>query len=175
MAEKEAKFNVAQSSSVHASSKSNVTDKVHVHWKANLKTVLDQVGIAGFEFHGVRPDARATQVTARADTRKARGSNFAEASDRAHFHVWVPKEGTLFTTSKWKPWENHRVLGKWLDDVRTDGNVSCSIPANIMPPNSLGSYLGHSFFSYGHWLGRGEQRKKPLGENVVGHVGFRPL
>ena len=50
---------------------------------------------------------------------KARGASFQEASDRAHFYVCAPKKQTLFSAASYKPWENYKVLGKWLDDLWT--------------------------------------------------------
>lgn len=111
-------------STLERSLQSATTDRVHFHFKVNLKTALDQVGTAGWEFHGVRPDGRHTAVPVRADTKKARGASFQEASDRAHFYAWAPKRGTLFSSTNWQPWANYRVLGKWLDDLWTDGKLT---------------------------------------------------
>ena len=85
---------------------------------------MGQVGTEGFDFHGVRPDVRPTVVAVRKDTNKARGANFQEASDRAHFYTWAPKNGTLHSASNYQPWVQNRVLGKWLDDLWTDGKLS---------------------------------------------------
>ena len=68
-----------------------------------MEVALDQLGTDGFDFHGVRPDVRATVVAVRSDTQKARGSNLVEASNRAHFYTWVPKRGSLHTATNWKP------------------------------------------------------------------------
>ena len=111
------------SSTLERSLHSSTPDRVHFHLKVNLQEALDQVGTAGWEFHGVRPDARPTTVAARTDTQKARGASFQEASDRAHFYVWAPKVGTLFSAASYKPWENYKVLGKWLDDLWTQGKL----------------------------------------------------
>ena len=46
-----------------------------------------------------------------------------EASNRAHFYTWAPKKGTLFTGANYKPFQDYRVLGKWLDDLWTDGKL----------------------------------------------------
>ena len=105
------------SSTLERSLHSNTPDRVHFHWKVNLKDSVDQVGTAGFQFHGVKPGVRATTVALRSDTQKARGASFQEASDRAHFYVCAPKKETLFSAASYKPWENYKVLGKWLDDL----------------------------------------------------------
>ena len=99
-------------STLERSLHSELVGRVHFHWKINLAEALDQVGAAGFEFHGVRPDVRPTVVAVRTDTNKARGASFKEASDRAHFYTWVPKNGTLFSASNYQPWVSYRVLGK---------------------------------------------------------------
>ena len=69
-------------STLERSLHSNTPDRVHFHWKVNLKDSVNQVGTAGFQFHGVKPDVRATTVAVRSDTQKARGASFQEASDR---------------------------------------------------------------------------------------------
>lgn len=75
-------------STLERSLHSKDTDRVHFHWKVNLLDPLDCAGTAVFAFHGVRPDARASVVTAA--TKQARGANVAEASNRGHFYVWAP-------------------------------------------------------------------------------------
>lgn len=98
--------------------------RLHFHWKVNCEEPLDEPTTACFAFHGVLPDARATFVTAA--TKQARGANQAEASNRGHFYTWAPKRGTLKVGTNWKPWEKYRVLGKWLDDLWTDGKLDHS-------------------------------------------------
>ena len=96
------KLGVTQyTSTLERSLQSFTTGRVHFHFKVNLKEAVDQVGTSGWEFHGVRPDGRNTAVPVRADTKKARGASFQEASDRAHFYAWVPKLGTLFSNTNW--------------------------------------------------------------------------
>ena len=91
-AERVEELQVRQSTStLERSLHSKVTDRVHFHWKVNLLEPLDCAGTAVFAFHGVRPDARASVVTAA--TKQARGANVAEASNRGHFYVWAPKKG----------------------------------------------------------------------------------
>ena len=93
-------------------------------WKVNVKVALN-CSSDPFCFHGVRPDARPTVVAAAVpgQTRKARGANFLEASNRVHFYTWVPKPGSLFVSTNYKPFEQYRVLGKWLDDLWSDGKL----------------------------------------------------
>ena len=123
--ERKKALGVTQSSStLERSLKSKHKGRVHFHWKVNLSRALDQETTAGFEFCGIKPDVRATFVATAADgQRKARGANFLEASNRAHFYTVAPKVGTLYKDSNWKAWENYRVLGKWLDDLWTDGKL----------------------------------------------------
>ena len=78
-------------------------------------------------FHGVLPDVRPTFAAGAAAAqpgRKARGANFAEASNRAHFYAWAPKVGTLYTGTNWHPFKDYRVLGKWIDDLWTDDKLA---------------------------------------------------
>ena len=82
-------------STLEASLNSELAGRVHLHWKVNLEKSVDTCDVSPFAFHGVRPDFRTTQVAARADTRKARGANFFEASNRTHFYTYVEKVGTL--------------------------------------------------------------------------------
>jgi hypothetical protein len=122
---KKQELEVEQSTSTLESSlHSDLAGRVHFHWKVNLKTALDEPSTLLFAFHGVRPDARPTFVTAA--TKQARGANFAEASNRGHFYTWVDKVGSLYKESNWEPWRNYRVLGKWLDDLWTDGIHKCT-------------------------------------------------
>jgi len=109
-------------STLEASLHSADGDRVHFHRKLNLAKPVDESDTSKFAFHGVRPNAQSTKVEA-AETRKARGANFKEASNRAHFYTWVPKVGTLFVATNWRPWQDYRVLGKWLDDLWTDGKL----------------------------------------------------
>ena len=118
---------VQSTSTLERSLHSSSAERVHFHWKVNLKASVDQTDTTAFAFHGIRPDAKATFVALRTDTQKARGANFAEASNRAHFYVWVPKEGSLYQASTWQPWRDYRVLGKWLDELWTDGKLSHAV------------------------------------------------
>ena len=111
-------------STLEASLRSDTEGRVHFHWKVNLEGALDQTNTDGFDFLGVRPDARATTVPTDSFRKKARGANFLEASNRAHFYVWAPKEGTLRGDTNYAPFQDYRVLGKWLDDLWTDGKLS---------------------------------------------------
>ena len=122
--EQEQELEVLQSTStLERSLQSDLADRVHFHWKVNLKEALDEPDTSLFAFHGVKPDTRPTVVAA--PTKQARGANFAEASNRAHFYTWVAKIGTLFRRTSWAPWAKYRVLGKWLDDLWTDGIHKC--------------------------------------------------
>lgn len=121
-AKSEKELKVKQSTSTLEESLHSATQgRVHFHWKVNCKEALDEPNTERFAFHGIWPDARMTFVTAA--TKQARGANQAEASNRGHFYAWAPKIGTLFVDSNWKPWEHYRVMGKWLDDLWTDGKL----------------------------------------------------
>ena len=96
--------------------------RVHLHWKVDLADAIDETSTIAFAFHGARPDGRATKVDT-SSTKKARGANYEEASNRAHFYTWAPKVGTLYRGTNWKPFQSYRVLGKWLDDLWTDGKL----------------------------------------------------
>jgi len=138
-AQKKKELQVEKSSStLEASLKSSTPDRLHLHWKVDCKDALDNPDTACFAFNGVRPDARRPWVAA--GTRGARGANFAEASNRGHFYVVVAKKGTLFSGTNWKPWENYRVMGKWLDDLWTDGKLDHSTYGEL----SLKVRVGHS-------------------------------
>ena len=121
---KKRELGVAQSTStLERSLESKDTDRVHFHWKVNLKEAIDTNTTESFAFHGVRPNAEPTVVpqTTNADgTKRPRGANFKEASNRGHFYAWVNKKGTRFRGTNWAPWKDYRVLGKWLDDLWTD-------------------------------------------------------
>ena len=108
-------------STLETSLESDLPGRVHFHWKVDCEEALDEPNTACFAFHGVKPDARRPFVAAGA--KAARGANFAEASNRGHFYCWAPKKGTLYTGANWKPWKNYRVMGKWLDDLWTDGKL----------------------------------------------------
>ena len=77
-------------------------DRLHFHWKVNLREPVELSNTVAFAFHGVQPDARATVVLA-ALTKQARGANAAEASNRGHFYAWAPKNGTLYRGTNWAP------------------------------------------------------------------------
>jgi hypothetical protein len=111
-------------STLEASLHSDIEGRVHLHWKVNLGGALDQTNTDGLDFLGVQPDARATTVPTDSFRKNARGANFLEASNRAHFYVWAPKEGTLRGDTDYIPFQAYRVLGKWLDDLWTDRKLS---------------------------------------------------
>jgi hypothetical protein len=54
--------------------------------------------------------------------------------------VVAAKKGTLYTGTNWKPWENYRVKGKWLDDLWTDGKLEHATYGEL----SLKVRVGHS-------------------------------
>ena len=110
---------------MEASLHSDLDGRVHFHWKVDCKDAFDDPDTGRFAFHGVFPDARPTIVSAA--SRQARGANQAEASNRGHFYCWAPKLGSLKSGSNWKPWENYRVMGKWIDDLWTDGKLEHSV------------------------------------------------
>ena len=113
-------------SSMERSLNSDLAGRVHIHWKVNLRAPVDTDSRERFAFHGVLPDLRHTNVftALTAQGKKSRGKSFEEASNRGHFYVWAPKEGTLFTGSNYKAFDSYRVLGKWLDDLWTDGKLA---------------------------------------------------
>ena len=121
---KKKELGVAQSSStLEQSLKSLRKGRVHFHWKVNLHKAVDQTSTDAFAFYGVRPDVRATVVPKGEGAKKPRGASYREASNRGHFYVVAAKVGTLRSDCNHKPWENYRVLGKWLDDLWTDGKL----------------------------------------------------
>ena len=111
-------------STLEVSLNSDTPGRVHFHWKVDCEKAFDEPNTDCFAFHGVKPDAR--RPYAAPGAKAARGANFAEASNRGHFYCWAPKKGTLYTGSNWKPWGNYRVMGKWLDDLWTDGKLEHS-------------------------------------------------
>ena len=138
-AEKKKELKVQRSTStLEASLHSDTPDRLHLHWKVDCQEALDKPDTTCFAFHGVRPDARRPYVAA--GSRAARGANLAEASNRGHFYAWAPKKGTLYTGTNWKPWDKYRVLGKWLDDLWTDGKLDHSTYGEL----SLKVRVGHS-------------------------------
>ena len=131
-AQKKAELQVLQSTStLERSLRSENPNRFHIHWKTNLEQPLDVKTWEVFAFHGVKPDVRPTFVAPAADqssrSKKARGANFLEASNRAHFYTWVAKRGTVYVGTNYKPFEDYRVLGKWLDDLWTDGKLEHNI------------------------------------------------
>ena len=127
-AHKKRALNVVQSTStVERSLKSPDANRLHIHWKVNLKEAVDTTSREMFAFHGVLPDVRATFVAAapqgQGQGKKPRGASFFEASNRVHFYTWAPKRGTLYVGTNYKPFERYRVMGKWLDDLWTDDKL----------------------------------------------------
>ena len=108
-------------STLEASLNSDLPGRVHFHWKVDVATALDEQNTVCFAFHGVKPDARRPFVAP--GSKAARGANFAESSNRGHFYCWAPKTGTLYKGTNWKPWTDYRVMGKWLDDLWSDGKL----------------------------------------------------
>jgi len=107
---------------VHSTSKleqslnSDTPDRVHLHWKIDLKTALDQTTTDNFAFHGIRPQVETTMVDF---AKKARGGNAQMASNRGHFYCWAPKLGSLSRGSNWRPFRDYRVYGPWIEDLWT--------------------------------------------------------
>jgi hypothetical protein len=119
------RLGVKQSTStIEASLHSEATNRVHIHWKVNLDKAVDQLTTKGFDFFGVRPDARSTVVPVERGRRKPRGMNFQEASNRAHFYTWVAKVGTLRVDTNYMPFSEYRVMGKWLEDLWSTGKLT---------------------------------------------------
>lgn len=123
---KKAELSVTQSTStMERSLESSLAGRVHLHWKTNLKDALDNKTRSVFAFHGVLPNVQPTAVAAvTMPGKKPRGASFAEASNRAHFYAWAPKLGTLYKGTNYQPFKDYRVLGKWLDDLWTDGKLA---------------------------------------------------
>ena len=117
------------SSTLEKSLASDQLDRLHVHWKVDLKDPVDHTSTVAFAFRGVRPDARSTWhdvstfVTLGAK-KKARGASFEEARNRGHFYCWAPKLGTLFVNTNYEPFKDYRVAGRWLEDLWADGKLS---------------------------------------------------
>ena len=126
-ASKKQELGVKQSTStLERSLRSSLEGRMHIHWKKNLEAPIDKKTRAIFAFHGVLPDVRPTVAVAPTPSggKKARGKSLLEASNRGHVYVWAPKKGTLFRGTNYKAFEDYRVLGKWLDDLWTDGKLS---------------------------------------------------
>ena len=120
--EKKKELQVKKSTStLEESLKSADAGRVHFHWKVDCLKDFDEPDTKCFAFHGVCPDARRSLVTAA--SKQARGANVAEASNRGHFYCWAPKVGTLRVGTNYAPFDDYRVLGKWLDDLWTDGKL----------------------------------------------------
>ena len=122
-ATKKKELKVRQSTSkMERSLRSKDFGRVHLHWKTNLKNKLDNRSTGIFAFHGIKPDVRPTVVDKAAALagKKARGASFQQASNRGHFYAWAPKRGTLYRGTNYKPFEDYRVLGQWIDDLWTD-------------------------------------------------------
>ena len=113
-------------STMEESLRSELAGRVHWHWKIDLQAAVDEPTTDIFAFHGIRPDARST-VVASTPTRNARGANFAEASNRAHFYVWVWKKGTLYSDTNWYPFDNYKVVGAWVDALWQQGKLENQI------------------------------------------------
>ena len=121
---KKTELGVFQSTSaLEESLESPDENRVHFHWKINLEKPLDQENTECLWFHGVKPDARPTLVAAVQEGKKARGANFWQASNIAHFYAWVWKHGKLRRAANYRPFDDYRVMGKWLDDLWTDGKL----------------------------------------------------
>ena len=127
-------------STIEASLRSENVNRVHIHWKINLNQAVDQSTTKGFNFRGVRPDVRGTMVPVERGRRKPRGVNFLEASNRAHFYTWAPKEGSLRVDTNYAPFSEYRVLGKWLEDLYTAGKLTHKVYEDL----SLRVRVGHS-------------------------------
>lgn len=100
-AQRKTEMQVAHSTStLERSMSSQETERVHLHWKVDLKYAIDKATSASCAFHGVLPNVQTTVSHGQGivgEVKKARGKNVVEASNRAHFYVWAPKRGTLFT------------------------------------------------------------------------------
>jgi hypothetical protein len=116
--------------------------RVHFHWKVDLRDAVDLRSTASFAFHGVRPDVRPPALAALGPRACARGRGhaFAVASNRAHFYCWVPKVGTVFAGTNWKPFDQYRVHGRWLEELWADGKLAHSTYAEL----SVRARVGHA-------------------------------
>jgi len=74
---------------------SDLSGRMHFHWKVNLENALDKPTHRIFYFHGVRPDVRKTFGTPAARKKGARAISFEEAFNRSHFYCWADKKGPL--------------------------------------------------------------------------------
>ena len=97
------------------------SQKCHAHLMLQFKREMDQTTSA-FGFHGVRPNASATDLCGQGLCRK----KLQQSIDRGHFYVWADKLGTLrcpatgdlCVAANYKPsWTeaacSYRVLGAW--------------------------------------------------------------
>ena len=135
--QKKADMRVTQSTStLEASLNSQQEGRVHLHWKINLERAIDTLGTAIFAFHGVRPDVRATTIAGM--LKGARGASYVEASNRAHFYAWAPKRGTIYRGTNWQPFHDYRVMGRWLDDLWTDGKLDHDVYGELALKVRLG-------------------------------------
>ena len=112
-----AKSTSTMEQSLHA----DVEGRVHLHWKVDLHSAVDLKSKKPFAFNGILPDVRRQWHE---QGMAARGVTSQLASNRVHFYCFAPKVGTLYTSTNWWPWKDYRVLGKWLDDLWTDGKLA---------------------------------------------------
>ena len=127
------------SSTLEESLESKLEGRVHFHWKVDLLEPIDHTTLDAFLFHGVSPDARPTWTQTEAG-KAARGSSYADSVNRGHFYCWVPKKGTLFRGTNWKPFLKYRVNGRWLEDLWADDKLSHDVYKDL----SLKVRRGHA-------------------------------
>ena len=111
---KEALGIVRSTSTVERSLNSPDADRVHIHWKVDLKEPIDWRTKDSVAFHGVVPNHRTTVAHG---IKAARGTSFRAASDRGHFYTWANKLGTCRVATNYEPWIDYKVFGKWPEDL----------------------------------------------------------
>ena len=86
--------------------------RVHLHAFLEFRHAIDWTGLDLVRFMNARPNASPT---------RARGDNQRLVMDEGHFYVWAWKLGTVFVeTSGYRPWQDYRVIGTWLDHLWSD-------------------------------------------------------
>ena len=110
-------------STMEESLNSGLAYRVHFHWKIDLKEAIDHSTKDAFLLWGIPPDVRSPWAQSEG-AHNARGANYAEVNNRAHFYCFAPKFGTLYTGSNYKPFVDYRVQGRWLEDLWGDNKIS---------------------------------------------------
>ena len=137
-AQKKKELQVKHSSStLEQSLRSKLDGRVHLHWKIDLAAALDQTTTDNLAFHGVHPQVETTNLGFQ---KKARGANQQMASNRGHFYAYVDKIGSVYRGSNWKPFDDYRVYGPWIEDLWTQRKLDHETYRKL----SLEIRLGHT-------------------------------